>query len=422
MGAAMTGMARHGGVLPVGGTFFVFSDYMRPSVRLAALSEAHVIYSWTHDSVGLGEDGPTHQPVEQLASLRAMPGLRVIRPADANETAHAWRIAVDSDGPTALVLSRQSIPVLEGTAEAAEGVARGGYVLVEPDGCPRDRPHRHRLGGLGVRGGRPPARRRRRRGRLVGAARAGPGGVAAVVGPLRPAARVVPPRGAPPRRPRASPSRRPRRSAGSATPTTSSPSTISARRPPAPRCSSTSGTRPTTWLPGPGRCWPAPVRHRRADTNSPPAAPRRRRRSRREGSTMTKLHDLYEQQGQSPWLDNLRRDYLRDGRLAELVDEGIRGVTSNPTIFAKAIESGNDYDEQFGDLLASHTVEEAYWELVVTDIRDALGGPGARARRLRRRRRLRVARRWPRAWPTTPTAPSRRPATSTSSSPSPTST
>jgi transaldolase len=87
---------------------------------------------------------------------------------------------------------------------------------------------------------------------------------------------------------------------------------------------------------------------------------------------MTKLHDLYEQQGQSPWLDNLRRDYVRGGRLAELVAQGIRGVTSNPTIFAKAIESGNDYDEQFGQLLASHSVEEAYWELVVTDIRDAL--------------------------------------------------
>ncbi len=87
---------------------------------------------------------------------------------------------------------------------------------------------------------------------------------------------------------------------------------------------------------------------------------------------MTKLHDLYQQQGQSPWLDNLRRDYLRDGRLAELVGEGIRGVTSNPTIFAKAIESTNDYDQQFRDLLTSHSVEEAYWELVVTDIRDAL--------------------------------------------------
>jgi transketolase len=138
MGSVMNGLALHGGVLPVGGTFFVFSDYMRPAVRLAALSEAHVIYSWTHDSVGLGEDGPTHQPVEQLAAMRAMPGLRVIRPADANETAHAWRIAVDSSGPTALILSRQNVPVLEGTAEAGTGVARGGYVLVESDGGPPD--------------------------------------------------------------------------------------------------------------------------------------------------------------------------------------------------------------------------------------------------------------------------------------------
>ena len=130
MGGAMNGMAMHGGVLPVGGTFFVFSDYMRGSVRLAALSEAKLIYSWTHDSVGLGEDGPTHQPIEQIAAMRAMPQLRVIRPADANETAHAWRVAVDNEGPTALLLSRQNLPVLEGTAEQAEGVARGAYVLV----------------------------------------------------------------------------------------------------------------------------------------------------------------------------------------------------------------------------------------------------------------------------------------------------
>jgi transketolase len=130
MASSMTGMALHGGVLPVGGTFFVFSDYCRPAVRLAALSEAHVVYFFTHDSVGLGEDGPTHQPIEQLASLRAMPGLRVIRPADANETAAAWRIAVDSDGPTALVLSRQDLPVLAETgALAAQGVALGAYVL-----------------------------------------------------------------------------------------------------------------------------------------------------------------------------------------------------------------------------------------------------------------------------------------------------
>jgi transketolase len=129
MGAAMNGMALHGGVVPVGGTFFIFSDYMRPSVRLAALSEAKVIYSWSHDSVGLGQDGPTHQPIEHLAAMRAMPRLRVIRPGDANESSHAWRVAIERDGPTALILTRQDVPVLEGTADQAEGVARGAYVL-----------------------------------------------------------------------------------------------------------------------------------------------------------------------------------------------------------------------------------------------------------------------------------------------------
>jgi transketolase len=137
MGAVMTGMAAHGGTIPVGGTFFVFSDYMRGAVRVAALSGAHVVYSWTHDSIGLGQDGPTHQPIEQLAAIRAMPGLRVIRPADANETAQAWRIAVDGDGPTALVLSRQDLPVLEATADLApEGVRRGAYVLADPGDGP----------------------------------------------------------------------------------------------------------------------------------------------------------------------------------------------------------------------------------------------------------------------------------------------
>jgi len=133
MGAILTGMACHRGTLPVGGTFFVFSDYMRGAVRVAALSRAHVVYSWTHDSVGLGQDGPTHQPIEQLAAVRAMPGLRVIRPADANETAQAWRIAVDRDGPTALVLTRQDLPVLGATAALAPaGVPRGAYVLADP--------------------------------------------------------------------------------------------------------------------------------------------------------------------------------------------------------------------------------------------------------------------------------------------------
>jgi transketolase len=132
MGGAMNGMAMHGGVIPVGGTFFVFSDYARPAVRLAALSGAKVIWFFTHDSIGQGEDGPTHQPVEQLAAMRAMPQLSVIRPADANEVAQAWRVAVESDGPTLLVLTRQDVPVLEGTAERAVGLARGAYVLSDP--------------------------------------------------------------------------------------------------------------------------------------------------------------------------------------------------------------------------------------------------------------------------------------------------
>ncbi|HEX3793765.1 MAG TPA: transketolase [Acidimicrobiales bacterium] len=138
MGAVMNGLALHGGVLPVGGTFFIFSDYMRPSVRLASLSKAHVIYSWTHDSVGVGEDGPTHQPIEHLASLRAMPGLAVVRPADANETAQAWRVAVDGTGPIGMVLTRQEIPILAETADrAAAGVPKGGYVLSTPEGPPQ---------------------------------------------------------------------------------------------------------------------------------------------------------------------------------------------------------------------------------------------------------------------------------------------
>ncbi len=129
MGAIANGMALHGGAIPVVGTFLVFADYMRGAVRLAALSEARSIFVWSHDSVGVGEDGPTHQPVEQVASLRAIPGLRVIRPADANETVAAWKIAVESGGPTALILSRQNLPVLPGTATG--DVAAGGYVLRE---------------------------------------------------------------------------------------------------------------------------------------------------------------------------------------------------------------------------------------------------------------------------------------------------
>ena len=134
MGSIMVGAAHHGGVLPAAGTFLVFSDYMRPAARLAALSGAKCVFVWTHDSVGVGEDGPTHQPVEHVMSLRLIPDLTVIRPADGNETAAAWRVAVDGDGPVALILSRQNTPVLPTTAtRAVDGVSRGGYVIADAD-------------------------------------------------------------------------------------------------------------------------------------------------------------------------------------------------------------------------------------------------------------------------------------------------
>ncbi|WP_214369635.1 transketolase [Pseudonocardia sp. H11422] len=127
MGAALNGIALHGPTRPYGGTFLVFSDYMRPAVRLAAIMQTAVTYVWTHDSIGLGEDGPTHQPIEHLAALRAIPELAVVRPGDANETAAAWKAILEQHGPVGLALTRQNLPVLEGTS--AEGVARGGYVL-----------------------------------------------------------------------------------------------------------------------------------------------------------------------------------------------------------------------------------------------------------------------------------------------------
>ena len=133
MGGVGNGIAYHGGFLPYLGTFLNFSDYMRGAVRLAALSRLHVVYVWTHDSVGLGEDGPTHQPVEHYASLRAMPNLWFMRPGDPNEAVAVWRLAVErQDGPVALAFTRQKVPVLAGTVErAAQGVARGGYVLAQ---------------------------------------------------------------------------------------------------------------------------------------------------------------------------------------------------------------------------------------------------------------------------------------------------
>ncbi|MBW1779677.1 MAG: transketolase [Deltaproteobacteria bacterium] len=139
MGSILNGMALHGGVIPYGGTFLIFSDYMRPAIRLAALMGLKVTYIFTHDSIGLGEDGPTHQPVEQLAALRAIPGLTVIRPCDGNETAEAWKLALTSDmGPVALALTRQGLPVLDRSVyPSAKNLTLGGYILRDvQDGIP----------------------------------------------------------------------------------------------------------------------------------------------------------------------------------------------------------------------------------------------------------------------------------------------
>ncbi len=139
MGGIVNGLAAHGGLLPYSATFLIFSDYMRPPMRLASLMHLHVIFIFTHDSIGLGEDGPTHQPVEQLLGLRSIPGMTVIRPADANETAAAWRIAVEQEaGPIVLVLSRQELPVLDLNRYPAinKGVQTGGYILEDLDSKP----------------------------------------------------------------------------------------------------------------------------------------------------------------------------------------------------------------------------------------------------------------------------------------------
>jgi transketolase len=139
MGGIINGIAYHGGLIPFGSTFLIFSDYMRPSIRLAALSKLHVIYIFTHDSIAVGEDGPTHQPVEHLASLRAIPGLTVIRTADANETAEAWKIAImHKHGPIAIILTRQQVPIIDRTKYAsATGIYKGAYILADSKGDPQ---------------------------------------------------------------------------------------------------------------------------------------------------------------------------------------------------------------------------------------------------------------------------------------------
>ena len=375
MGSIMNGMAVSG-TLPFGGTFFVFSDYMRPAARLAAIQRAKVAFVWTHDSIGVGADGPTHQPIEQLAAIRAIPHLRVIRPADANEVAQAWRVHIDGDGPTAIVLARQNVPVVDGTAErAAAGLAKG-RVRARRRAPPGDRPraHRHRLRGRDLRAG---ARRARGR-RALGAAR-----VDAVVGSVRGPARRRAGRGAPAGSAPRSRSRPPRASGGRSTPTTSSRSTASARRRPATSRSSGSGTRPSTSPTAPAPCsaWPIPhppCRSRRPVVTKPVTQ-----------SPIARLPEF----GQSPWYDNLTRAYATGGLRALMERDGIRGVTSNPTIYEKALAAGNDYDEQLAALAARrHRHEGRVLGPRHHRHRERRRPAPPGVRRARRRRRLRVGR------------------------------
>ncbi len=336
MGAVMNGMAVQRRSLPVGGTFFVFSDYMRGAVRLAALSQAtRSLFVWTHDSVGLGEDGPTHQPIEQLAALRAMPGLRVIRPADANETAPGLaRRTSTATGPTALdphppeaCRCSRAPPT-----RAADGVPRGAYVLVDEVGrrastsCSSAPAPRCRSASAAA-----DARRRRRR--RCGSCRCRPGSSS----PRRPTSTAT--RCCPPDVP---------------TLAVEAGATFGWER----YADDTVGI-DHFGASAPGRRRPA-----RSSASPPSTSPRAPARwlDERSGLTMTerRSHELNDF-GQSPWFDNLARPLLTGGGLAKLVEvDGIRGVTSNPTIFEKAIAAGEGYDEQLGEVREGRPLDRGH--------------------------------------------------------------
>ncbi len=337
MAAAMNGMALHGGVIPVGGTFFVFADYCRPSIRLAALMGTKVIYSFTHDSVAVGEDGPTHQPVEHLASLRAMPGLTVIRPGGrqrvrgslAGGPLPGW-----AGGPGAVTPGPPGGHRTRFRGRAGPRGLRPGRRSRGPSGAGG-----HRQRSVGVPGGRPTAgRRRHRRPRRVDAE------LGAVRRTARHRSRPRPP-----------------------------------SRPPLP----VRGGGGHLWLGtlGGRHGGHRPIRCQRPRTGRSGRAGDHRRERGGPGPlpvggpmSTTRLRRLWNEGGQSPWLDNIRRSWLTDGQLATWVTRGVRGLTSNPTIFQQAMTSSGDYDGQLRALLAQGAdAEEAYWELVVDDIRAACG-------------------------------------------------
>ena len=167
MGAAVNGMAAHGGVLPFSATFLVFSDYMKPAIRLGALSKLKAFYVFTHDSVGVGEDGPTHEPIEQLAGLRAIPGLNVMRPADATETAEGWAVAIQHNGPTLFALTRQNILHLDRSKAKNRCLERRLHSVGGGGRRPRSNPDRHRVGSVAVHESPGEAEGLRRKARVV---------------------------------------------------------------------------------------------------------------------------------------------------------------------------------------------------------------------------------------------------------------
>ena len=372
MAAIGNGMALHGGLRPYVATFFVFTDYMRPAMRLAALMGQPVIYVLTHDSIGLGEDGPTHQPVEHLAMLRATPGWTVIRPADANETVEAWKIALAKrDGPVALILTRQKLPTIDRVRYgAAGGLAQGAYVLADAGGETPDLillasgsevslalDAHERLLVDGVRSRvvnlaswrlfqdadatyrewvLPSACHRRSGGR---------GGQARSVG-----------------------------SAGSVETATSSASTGLA--PPLLRKSSlhSSASPPSTSMPAPMPCWRKERRFPMPPTDN----------------RLAQLHVF----GQSPWFDYISRELVGRGGLKAMVDkDGLGGVTSNPSIFEKAIGGGTGYDREIIDLAREGLDAAAIFDrLAIRRRARRLRRPRSRLHAQRRRGRLRLDR------------------------------
>ncbi len=380
MGAILNGIALHGLTRPYGGTFLVFSDYMRGAVRLSALMKQPVTYVWTHDSIGLGEDGPTHQPVEHLWALRAIPGLDVVRPADANETAVAWKTILEhTDRPAGLCLTRQAVPVFDRSVLGpAEHTARGGYVLAEADGGDP----RVILIGTGSEVQIALAAREQ----LQADGRGHPGGLHAVRGVVRRAGRGLPGRGAAPRGP--GPGQRGGGAGAGLAPVRRRPGRE--RQPGAFRRvgrlpEAVRGVRHHrrgrgaggAGQPGQGergeRDAGLASRVRQGPWSVGQAASKPGRQARRE-TVMTTQNDRLGQLsalGVAVWLDDISRDRLRTGNLAALMrDFHVIGVTSNPTIFASALSKGTTYDDQVRDLAVRQlTVDEAARDITTFDIR-----------------------------------------------------